>query len=62
MKKRVLSVFIAFAMIVGVVPPNVRVTVDKVYKKPNFHAQNVYSQGEKPTIDEFIAYSDTCRE
>jgi len=28
--------------------------VNETYKKPTFHAKCVYSEGEKPTVDEFI--------
>ena len=28
--------------------------VDETYKNPTFHAKCVYSEGEKPTVDELI--------
>ena len=28
--------------------------LDQAYTQPNFHARCVYSEGEKPTVDEFV--------
>ena len=39
------------------VKQDMQAAVDEAYKNPNFHARCVLSEGEKPTVDEFIAHA-----
>jgi hypothetical protein len=36
---------------------DIQAAVDHAYAKPNFHARCVFSESEKPTVDEFIAHA-----
>lgn len=34
----------------------IQAAIDEAYKNPNFHAQCVYRNGDKPTPEEFITH------